>query len=161
MDWKELVATQKQLDEKIENRHGLQNKVLFQEKMLALLVEVGELANETRCFKFWSNKPSSQNDVVLAEYVDGLHFILSIGLEKNLVPLPFHSTDNKFSLTQQFNQVFEKIIIFQQQPDEEAYQQLCNCYLQLGEKLKFAERDIQNAYYQKNRINHQRQEQGY
>lgn len=49
--------------------------------MLALLVEIGELANETRCFKYWSNKPASEREVILEEYVDGLHFILSIGID--------------------------------------------------------------------------------
>ena len=49
--------------------------------MLALLVEIGELANETRSFKFWSVKPASEKKIILEEFVDGIHFILSLGIE--------------------------------------------------------------------------------
>src|SRR5688500_20051556 len=54
---------------------------VFREKCLALLVELGELANETRCFKFRSKKPRNDDSVLLEEYVDNRHFRLSLGLE--------------------------------------------------------------------------------
>lgn len=76
-----LFKMQKALDSHIESQHGLQNEDLFERKVLALLVEIGELANETRCFKFWSVKPSSERNVILEEFVDGVHFILSLGIE--------------------------------------------------------------------------------
>ncbi len=72
---------QQALDSHIEEKHQLQNEDLFTRKTLALLVEIGELANETRCFKFWSVKPASEKQVVLEEFVDGIHFILSLGIE--------------------------------------------------------------------------------
>ncbi len=66
----------------LQKEHDLQpKKIVKKKKMLALLVEIGELANETRCFKYWSNKPASEREVILEEYVDGLHFILSIGID--------------------------------------------------------------------------------
>ncbi len=49
--------------------------------LLALMVEVAELANATRCFKYWSNKESESREVLLEEYVDIMHFFLSIGLQ--------------------------------------------------------------------------------
>ncbi|WP_345840755.1 dUTP diphosphatase [Bacillus sp. P14.5] len=60
MNINELFQMQKALDTYIEKEHGLEEADLFQEKTMALLVEVGELANETRCFKFWSKKPASE-----------------------------------------------------------------------------------------------------
>ena len=81
MDLLQLFKLQKELDDRIAKEHDLQPKKLLKEKMLALLVEIGELANETRCFKYWSNKPASEREVILEEYVDGLHFILSIGID--------------------------------------------------------------------------------
>ncbi len=56
MEWDTLFKMQKELDSYIESNHNLANHDLFDDKYLALLVEIGELANETRCFKFWSNK---------------------------------------------------------------------------------------------------------
>ena len=80
-----LFSMQRQLDERIETERGLRGERLIERKLLALLVEVGELANETRCFKFWSSKPKAADETILEEYVDGLHFILSLGLD-----LSFH-----------------------------------------------------------------------
>ncbi|GAE45933.1 dimeric dUTPase [Mesobacillus boroniphilus JCM 21738] len=81
MNTTHLFKMQKALDSHIESQHGLENEDLFDRKVLALLVEIGELANETRCFKFWSMKPSSERDIILEEFVDGVHFILSLGIE--------------------------------------------------------------------------------
>ena len=49
------------------------------ERLLALFAEVGEFANATRCFKYWSHKPSESKERLLDEYVDILHFYLSVG----------------------------------------------------------------------------------
>ena len=51
---------------------------------MALLVE-RELANETRSFKFWSTKGPSANEIILEEYVDSIHFLLSLLIEKVLM----------------------------------------------------------------------------
>ena len=81
MNLQKLFAMQDILDQKIRKEHGLERADLFNDKILALYVEVAELANETRCFKYWSHKPSSPREVILEEYVDGFHFLLSLGLE--------------------------------------------------------------------------------
>ncbi|MGG4002815.1 dUTP diphosphatase, partial [Geobacillus stearothermophilus] len=84
MNWPLFYDMQRALDERIETEHGLMEEDLFARKQLAFLVELGELANETRCFKFWSIKPPAPAERVLEEYVDGLHFLLSLGLECGL-----------------------------------------------------------------------------
>lgn len=161
MNWEELYSMQKQLDQHIEENHQLQNRDLFQDKYLALLVELGELANETRCFKFWSKKPRNDESIILEEYVDGLHFILSLGLEKGY---RYTSRDlNKLSRseTEQFNEVFKSCTAFNQDSTEEKYTALFMEFLQLGKVLGFNEQDIQSAYYKKNEINFERQNKGY
>ncbi|SET44107.1 Dimeric dUTPase, all-alpha-NTP-PPase (MazG) superfamily [Oceanobacillus limi] len=161
MDWSSLFSMQKKLDSYIEANHGLKEKNVFDDKYLALLVELGELANETRCFKFWSLKPSSSHDTILEEYVDGIHFILSLGIEKEL---QFDTTIDEapsISLTQQFNKVFQLCVLFKTTPSKESYEQLFKSYLELGQLLGFSEKDIQNAYFRKNEINYERQNQGY
>lgn len=40
------------------------------------MVELGELANETRCFKFWSTRQTGEKNRVLEEYIDCLFMIL-------------------------------------------------------------------------------------
>ena len=53
-------------------------KVLLTDTILACLVELGEYANETRCFKHWSKKEPSHKNIRIMEYIDCLHFFLSI-----------------------------------------------------------------------------------
>lgn len=161
MEWEKLFKMQEQLDHYIEVNHDLANHDLFQEKYLALLVELGELANETRCFKFWSTKPGSEDSVVLEEYVDGIHFILSLGIKQNLGFDSSGIMTVEKSETEQFNDVFEACVTFKNNPGSEQYHQLFTKFLQLGDKLGFSEQAIQEAYYKKNEINYKRQNEGY
>src|SRR5690606_40144391 len=93
MNLSKLFEMQRKLDEKILERFPhLRNEDLLPKKILALQVELGELCNCWRGFKFWShdqkprtvkrieNRKHRQNPL-LEEYVDCLHFILSIAIE--------------------------------------------------------------------------------
>jgi dimeric dUTPase (all-alpha-NTP-PPase superfamily) len=161
MNWEILFNMQKQLDSYIEDNHKLSDRDLFDDKYLALLVELGELANETRCFKFWSNKPRSESDVILEEYVDGVHFILSLGIVKGFT---YSSTDHKSSEqteTELFNDVFERCVVFKNDTTQANYNRLFAGYLILGQKLGFSEEDVHQAYVKKNEVNYERQNSGY
>ncbi|MFD1414072.1 dUTP diphosphatase [Oceanobacillus jeddahense] len=162
MDWNQLFEMQKELDTYIENNHDLSNVNLFQEKHLALLVELGELANETRCFKFWSTKPRNSQQIILEEYVDVLHFLMSIGIEKGYI-YQEEKGEKTEPLTESecFYQVYAKAIAYREDPVNENYQQLFKWSLQLGNQLGFTDKDIQQAYLEKNQVNYQRQDQGY
>ena len=81
MDLQKLFTMQEALDHYIQTNKQVTEDV-FTKKGLALLVELAELANETRCFKFWSEKGPSEREVILEEYVDSIHFLLSLGIEK-------------------------------------------------------------------------------
>jgi len=157
----ELFNIQKQLDDKILKEHGLEETNLLQPKTLALLVELGELANETRCFKYWSKKGPSEREVILEEYVDCLHFILSIGLHEGyraIAPVQRISAENETAL---FLEIYRITNQLQQESTHEGYLELFEAFLSLGEKLGFVWEEIYSAYLKKNEVNHQRQAKGY
>ena len=161
MNWETLFSMQRNLDEYIENNHQLEGQDLIEEKVLALLVELGELANETRCFKFWSTKGKSEQEIILEEYVDNIHFLLSIGLEKGYHFKKIIPTKSNVTETKQFNHVFNCCLKFYNDQSEFNYMQLFHAYLQLGDLLGFSEKAILEAYHRKNEVNYERQEQGY
>ncbi|MFC3040069.1 dUTP diphosphatase [Virgibacillus xinjiangensis] len=161
MEWEQLYRMQEELDKYIEEQRNLREINVFEEKCLALLVEVGELANETRCFKFWSNKRRSGKGRILEEYVDGIHFILSLGLEKGYRYSGGDKSKHRSTETGQFNTVFQTCTNFQQHPSPSTYDELFASYLQLGSLLGFTREDIQQAYMKKNEVNYTRQEEGY
>lgn len=81
MELKKLYEMQKKLDDYIQSRklRKLKEKELLTDTLLALQVEVSELANATRCFKHWSKKGPMDRDTILDEYADVMHFFLSVG----------------------------------------------------------------------------------
>lgn len=157
----ELYEIQSKLDNRICTEHGLEGVNLIPSKILALQVELGELANETRCFKFWSNRESSSGEIILEEYVDCLHFILSIGLEYGLTDVNLVEIGDTNNLTEQFQDIFARIVIFQNEPILNNYEKLFSRFLLLGNKLGFTEEETYLAYLEKNKINHRRQDEGY
>ncbi len=158
-----LFTMQEKLDQRIKTDHNLTEESLFERKILALLVELGELANETRCFKFWSKKPSSTNEVILEEYVDGLHFILSLGIEMNVHNESLHigSPVLDGNLVSYFITIYSNVQDFAETPSLSKYQQLVSNYFALGHFLHFSFEEIERAYLDKNTINHNRQDTGY
>lgn len=163
MNLKKLFDMQKGLDRHIEAQHQLDSDNLFNRKVLALLVELGELANETRCFKFWSLKGPSADDVILEEFVDGLHFILSLGIEcefEDKAELTFR-TEQSEDLTEQFLSLYQWIGEFRETRMFHDYQTILNEYLHLAGLMGFSMNQIEQAYIQKNEVNYERQQQGY
>ncbi len=189
MKLNKLFEMQKVLDTRILQQHpelvGERNTPW---KTLALQVELAECANEWRGFKKWSTrqipvKPSEKTNWVdgrcytivkhplLEEYVDCLHFILSIGLElanKDITNYCYQvhgyikSAWNTETTTEQFQTIFVGIANFSFTYDDEiAYKELVSEFLGLGEMLGFSWEEIENAYISKNEVNHTRQSNGY
>jgi dimeric dUTPase (all-alpha-NTP-PPase superfamily) len=194
-----LFEMQRQLDEHIEKEHPRQEgEDRLAKKILALQVELGELANEWRGFKFWSNDQEPRTggecscddgyidvymghgvveqdicprceglgelpNTLLEEYVDALHFILSIGLdiaEPDIVNL--RDVDGKENIIEQFIEVFDRVRgLYFFEYDIFEYESLLAQFIKLGEMLGFSWQEIEEAYLRKNAVNHQRQESGY
>lgn len=162
MNISNLFELQRILDEHIREQHNLYGVPLLSKKVLALNVEIGELANETRCFKFWSDKKASSKDIILEEYVDCLHFILTIGLEKNFEDISSIVTkDIDYEVTEQFLNLYIDINDFVVCSSKDHYITLFEDFLGLGKALGFTEEEITQGYLRKNDINHKRQDEGY
>lgn len=163
MQMKELFKMQKALDHYIQDKHQLQNEDLFNRKVLALLVEIGELANETRSFKFWSVKPSSEKEVILEEFVDGVHFILSLGIECGFDEQVFdlETIPSPFNINEQFIEVYQAVCTFQQDRQLSRYHHVFQAYLQLAMLLGIKQEEMEQAYIKKNEVNYKRQLNNY
>jgi dimeric dUTPase (all-alpha-NTP-PPase superfamily) len=162
MNLEKLFETQKVLRERI----NYQGEDRFNKLVLALLVELGECANELpEVFKFWSNKKNNI-EKALEEYVDGLHFLLELGIEihdtnyepKKLVSILPCDIASEFKAIYELASTldFPMLLI---SPDD--YRTLFNNYLHLGKVLGFTWGQVEQAYYDKNKINHVRQDEGY
>jgi dimeric dUTPase (all-alpha-NTP-PPase superfamily) len=161
MKLQHLFRMQEELDRFIQKNRDV-NEDVFHKKGLALLVELAELANETRCFKFWSTKGMSERSVILEEYVDSIHFLLSLGIEKGLDglkmwPLPVTEKD----LTELFLGTFRAVQLFLADPTADKYRDAWSWYGAIAIALNFSYEDVLEAYIKKNQTNYDRQKQGY
>ncbi|CEG23201.1 dUTPase [Planococcus massiliensis] len=161
MNLHQLFEMQEELDRYIQTNRGIEEDV-FQKKGLALLIELAELANETRCFKFWSTKGPSDREVLLEEYVDSIHFLLSLGIEKNLSTLETWPDAVKHAdLTELFIGTQEKILKFMDNHSMFTYQEIWSWYGGIASALGFSYEDVLEAYFAKNQENYRRQKEGY
>lgn len=175
MDFEMLYKKQAELDKHIleNNDINMGNQELLDNTILALLVEVGELANTTRCFKHWSKKGMMEKDIVLDELADVWHFYLSIGnqlgVELTLDKMFMHyevlevmDTD----LSDNFLMTYIVIgdladNIYDKSEAKEIYLKLGTFLVGLYGRLEFSDSEVTEGYLKKHEENYRRQREGY
>lgn len=161
LNLKELNQLQNTLDNHIMENHNLNRKQTTQPRILALLVELAESANETRCFKFWSLKPSSQLAIIEEELSDVLHFIISLNLNLE-TPLEFLTiTEMDADLTDLFLIAFQQAIELKRELTAMTIAKMLNIFFNIVLKVGSSPQALLQAYLHKNQVNHQRQDQQY
>jgi dimeric dUTPase (all-alpha-NTP-PPase superfamily) len=209
MNLSKLFQMQKALDERIEKEHPRQEgEDRLAKKILALQVELGELAQNWRGFKYWSHDqepriieycsscggsgvieyfdPFDEQGYMqdscedcegngttgrmplLEEFVDNLHFILSIGLDLELdnyhiaiTPLKLDNVTDQFIELNYQTYLVLKDTEYRKVKGRSQWMTLINLFIGLGEMLGFTWEQIEEAYMEKNEKNHQRQDEGY
>jgi len=163
MKLNELFNQQKRLDTFIVESKKLEGS-FYQQKLIAFNQEFAEFCNEVRFFKYWSNKAMPEKEIILEEYVDGLHFLLSIGLEFNLDMLiqhDFKARMNSLSLIDEYMYIEKQVVILAYEKDFDTYVELFENYLGFGSAIGLEWKETEEAYYKKNMINFKRQEENY
>lgn len=170
-----MFTIQQQLDNHIlENFPELKHVDLFDKRVLSLQIELGEFINELpEVFKFWSHK-KNKYEAALEEYVDCLHFILSIGNEARCridKPIPVSGHDDVVELFLELQQIATHISHIRKMTDlpavtkhdvvNQRYATMLGMFIRLGELIGFSWEDIEQAYHDKNDTNYERQRNGY
>jgi dimeric dUTPase (all-alpha-NTP-PPase superfamily) len=156
-----LLAEQAKLDTHIQQQHQVSYGSTREKRILALLVEVGEMINETKTFKFWSTKPSAEKPIILDEYADGLHFLLSLSIEVQSSKTLYDIATLSKTLTQATIEVFETISDLSKTFTSGALEKSFQAYLNLIPLLGFTSEEVVAAYFQKLGINYTRQKNAY
>lgn len=104
--WNEIYLNNKRLDNIFIEKYGDFN-TLFNKNCIGLLVELGELVNETKVFKYWSIKKPNK-DLVLEEFAD---VITSILVFYNMLNLKIEEPKNHLKtndILELFNYLFSQ-----------------------------------------------------
>lgn len=190
IDFIKLAPFQKQLDAHIIQKRGLEGQDLLLNTIFALQVEVAELANEVRFFKHWSKNQEPRTyafeeldahqvrewNPVLEEYVDSLHFLLSIGNQLGVDWKQIDVSDEgTFGISRAFGLLMLNISSMWKAAD--AYKMsgsirmkietirflmpVSELLIDIGRLLDFTAQNIESAYMEKHEENYHRQANGY
>ena len=160
-DLQKMYQKQYELDLEIANNHHITYEETKEKRLLALLVELGEFANATRTFKFWSFKPSESKERVLDEFADGLHFLLSLGLAYNFKLDTVEVESDEKDLTAAILKAYDDINDFYLERTMAMYAKMFVGYLKILATLGYTWQDAYDAYFLKLEENHHRQETNY
>ncbi len=145
-----LYERNKVLDSEFMNKYISVDKELHKKNCLELIVELGELANESRCFKYWSIKRVN-HEYLLEEYADCLLMVLYM--------FNYYNIDNIYTINGEYSDdiliVFNDLIrmctkfMDNVSIDKEYLINVFNYLLHLGKLLDFTDDEIINACYNK------------
>ena len=168
MTYEQLVELQKKLDDRISERFtevGEDEKLIC--KVGSLFVELAEVCNAAKIFKYWSSKTPNKGQVV-EELADMLHFFLSIAIQEGVeLPWDFEpdaSTYKIFTHEERalaFYGVLTQMVYASGQGFTEALEGAFIKFLVFVDCLGVDRADLEMAYLTKNEENHRRQEEGY
>ena len=161
IDLTNLYQKQAELDARIAENHNVSYETTRERRILELLVEISEFDNATRFFKYWSNKPSEAQDIVLDEYVDGLHFFLSLGIDIKVSKKTYNHTKHADNLTKQILETYRLASLFYKNQDEKYYIKAFQAFINITVLLKVRWSTIEKAYYKKLGENYHRQDTNY
>lgn len=171
MNLSSMFEAQQRLDDRIVSEKNLDVDAILPYRIFSMAKELTELAQELQGeWKFWKSNVTHDRFKILEEYVDGLHFLLGLGnflgYHKQTIELIqgattfYHLPDPNRNVFYQLVQVDMELADMYEQPKRN-YPNLFFTYYTLGRVLDFTDEEIEAAYFAKNKVNHERQDNGY
>lgn len=163
---KEMMKLQKALDIRVRENNEIElDKDLTLEKFLALKTELYEFINELESFKYW--KKNKGKDHILEEACDTLHFILSLAIDKevdmNIEEKEIKELGEVDKIETNELLAMSDFLISDCMIDNDwiALKLVLTIMLIVLKRVGFDKEDLYNAYIEKNKVNHQRQDNNY
>lgn len=163
---KEMMKLQKALDIRVRENNEIElDKDLTLEKFLALKTELYEFINELESFKYW--KKNKGKDHILEEACDTLHFILSLAIDKevdmNIEEKEIKELGEVDKIETNELLAMSDFLISDCMIDNDwiALKLVLTIILIVLRRVGFDKEDLYNAYIEKNKVNHERQDNNY
>lgn len=180
---------QKELDDYIFQNNDIKQSEIINKEVLALLVELGEFANEYRAFKYWSKDQEPRNksnctacydgyvlgstackrcngsgfvNPLLEEFIDVLHFTVSLENYYGSYSGGFGAIVQRTTEIQ-LKELFHTIsaLNIKKQDNEKKMSYIRAHVIGLIEMMNFSIKDVKKAYISKYEVNKLRQENNY
>ena len=200
MNFKKLQAMQAKLDEAIlADKAPMTAEERFNKTLVALSVEIAEIANTVEHFKFWKDNKGKidrkrfsvihifqEEELVDVEYMedntgvqyadweahrltlieecsDALHFILSLANQRNveIKGMEFLLKDGYFSKEDEYRNLQALINYYKITDNYQWIRAVIESFCCYTSNLGVEFKELEQAYYDKNKINYERLENGY
>ncbi|EFF41512.1 dUTP diphosphatase [Mycoplasmopsis alligatoris] len=160
MNLTQILEKQKLLDDAmyvkiIEMHPNLTLQEHRKQKMLALIVECSEFANEIQSFKYWKKNKNVSEEKAKEEFADIMHFIGSFANDfksPRIIEELIVSQDFNIQLTQTYIAIAEAM----KELNQEIVTKIFALCLGMAKLANFTEQDIELWYNKKNLTNYQR-----
>lgn len=151
----------KYLDYLFNQQNDIRNEEIIKKNILELLVEIGELANETRCFKHWSTKGPSEKEVILEEYVDCLNMILYFSNITGVTLEEEFPEVIEGDIVETFINLYQNTCLLKDDLTKEKVKRILVDIIYLSHLLKFSIEDLEKATKHKSKIIQKRFQENY
>lgn len=155
MSYQNVYEENKILDQIFKDKYEKIVLDYHEKNMLELLVELGEFANETRCFKYWSLKEIDK-EKALYEYADCLLMILYLHNYLNVKNISIIDIENNNNIVEQFILVYELAIDVVKNLTVDKIGNLLSNFIYLGKLIGFNEKEIIEVSLSKINVNKER-----
>ena len=160
MNLNTLFEKQKELDKYIYEKKNVTVEEIFEKKIVAFLDELFELANELQFFKYWKDEIVIDRQRAIEEYIDVIHFTLSIANDLGVNEHKYVKTKYR-DLNDVFLGITNLATVISVSKDKEQVKSLINNIISLGYQLGLTEEIVLAEYDKKNEINYERQNSNY
>lgn len=159
MNWNEIYIKNKRLDdiffEKFKN-----DEKMFEKNCIELIVEIAEFANESRCFKYWSNK-STKKEETLEELADCIMVCLYFYNYLNIDEVKIKTYDFSSDILICLNDVFKLSTLLIDNVNEKIVIKIFSYLIYIGSLVNLEEKEIYEACLRKIEKQEKRLEEGY
>lgn len=159
MNWNDIYVKNKRLDdiffEKFKN-----DEKMFEKNCIELIVEIAEFANESRCFKYWSNK-SMKKEETLEELADCIMICLYFYNYLNIDKVKIKTYDFSSDILVCLNEIFKLSTLLIDNIDEEIVIKIFSYLIYIGSLVNLEEKEIYEACLNKIEKQEKRLEEGY
>ena len=157
--WQKVYQNNQRLDSIFYQKYSSDND-LYRKNCIEILVELGEFVNESKVFKYWTNKTPNKNKI-LEEYADVITMCLYFMNEFKMEMDDNYCHLESIDILEIINYLYYKMSLLMNNNDQELLKDIFGNVLYLGKILEFSEEEIIDVINKKHQIIEERLKSDY
>ena len=148
--YNDIYNRNKKLDDIFMSKYFNIESKYYEKNCLELIVELCELANETKCFKYWTVKKPNK-ELVLEEFADSLMMVLYMFNTYNIDKIDFVDIDMSDDILEEFNYLIRMctLLMDKDNVNKRYLREIFTRLIHIGKLLLLSDNEIVDACYKK------------